>query len=542
MPPNIVMIMSDDTDHSFLGFGGGRVLTPHIDAIAANGVVLDRFHCVATVCMPSRYTMLTGRYPSRCRDDFFLKQNPPGEPASIGFNTHINPQFDRTIGNVLHDAGYRTGYVGKWHTGPQECELGTKWFDVDDDPADPAIHAKLGEHQRRLCEQIQGCGFDFAGGVSWGNPQAGDRQIRKLEVHNLEWMAHHAARFIDESAAAGEPFFLHFAPTPIHGNGHIESLMSDIRLTPEGCRDEHIGVMPDRATIYERIVDAGLPFDYITAGALWLDDAVGAVMHALRRHGLEDDTIVIYCSDHGACEDKATVYQGGTHIPCVLQWPGRIAGGRRVTALAQHVDWLPTFAALAGASIEAGDGVDLSPLLLGERIGRATADSEGCDALYFEHAYSRAVRTDRWKYIAYRLPEQVLTKLREGRCERAPSHSGSDAGSALCLSLERHPHYFEPDQLYDLAADPGERHNLAFDPAYSQIVADMRQRLARYLATFDHPFPLDRVDTFHTEPGYDRLIERQYSRNTLDKQIWWRRRWHHRPEEVRPPSLTEASA
>jgi arylsulfatase A-like enzyme len=506
------------------------VLTPRIDGIAAGGVVFDNFHCPSTVCMASRYATLTGHYCGRCPTPSFREKNPPDRPSSVGFNTHVLPDVEPTLGHVLQGAGYRTGYVGKWHTGPGEEALGTKWFRPDDDPADPDVAARLEEHQQTLCEQVRRTGFDYAGGISWGNPQPGDRQIRELEIHNLEWMTRAALDFVDESAASGRPFFLNYALTPIHGNGHIESLLTDERLTPAGYQERHLGCMPARATLYERLADAGLPFDYITAGALWMDDAIGTVLDRLAAHGLLENTIVVYTSDHGACEDKSTVYQGGVRIPCVLQWPGVAAPGRRVTALAQNIDWVPTFAEIAGAEIPEGmvlDGASLLPVLEGR-----THRVPGRDSLYFEFGHARAVRTDRWKYLAYRLPEERLAAMREGRVERACDHNGTTGDVAKCLSLARHPDFFAPDQLYDLANDPDERHNLAGDPAYAEILAEMRRRLQGYLETFEHPYPLEREQPFLQTEAFRRLSEPYRRWEGMEDLLWWTRRWHHRPEDV----------
>lgn len=530
MPPNIVRFVSDDTSEKMLGYGGGDVLTPHIDAIGRNGVIFDSFHCPSTVCMASRYAALTGHYCGRCPTESFRRNYPSNAPYSVAFNTHVLPGVESTIGHVLQNAGYRTGYVGKWHTGPGESELGVNWFEPYDDPRDPETADKLLEHQQRVCEQVRATGFDYAGGISWGNPQPGDRQIRELEVHNLEWMTDSALEFIDESAKRDGPFFLNYAVTPIHGNGHIESLMSDPRITPEGYREEHLGCMPPRPTIYERIIDAGLPFDYITAGALWMDDAIGMVVKRLRELGVEENTIIIYSSDHGPCEDKGTVYQGGVRIPCVLQWKEKVPANRHVTAMAQNIDWLPTLAEAAGADLPddmVTDGKSLMPVLTGER-----ADLPGREDMYFEHGYSRGLRTKRWKYISWRLPDEIIDQMKSGQQDRACNHSGSFRDIATCLTVERHPDFFQPDQLYDLVADPEEEHNLADDPAYADVLEAMQDRLRTYLESFDNPFPLDDVPDYMTSEEFHELARPYSSRDGMDELLWWTRKWHHRPEDV----------
>lgn len=528
--PNIVQFVSDDTSHEMLGYGGGPVLTPTIDDIGRRGVIFDNLHCPASVCMAARYSIMTGHYNGRCPDPSFRESYPTDRPYFMGFNTYLNPDYEKSLGHVLQAAGYRTGYVGKWHMGPPEHTFGAPRFDLDDDPADPEIAARLRQHQQALCERVRRCGFDEAGGISWANPQPGGRQIRRLEIHNLEWMTHAALGILERFAAEDRPFYLHYAPTPIHGNGHIESLLTDPRLTPEGYRDDHLGSMPERATIYERLIDAGLAFDYITAGALWMDDAIAAVREAVRRLGLEEDTVFIYSSDHGACEDKYTLYQGGTRIPGVMCWPAGIPGGRTVGALCQHIDWLPTLAEAAGATIPDDmrvDGTSFLPVVSG-----SAHETPGRDDLYFEYGHARAVRTQRWKYLAVRLPEASIESMRAGEVERALNHRGS-LDIATCLSVERHPDYFATDQLYDLVNDPGERHNLANDPAYAPVVDEMRTRLARYLDTFEHPYPLDRPpDPFFATPEFADLCRPYENKDRMNEVLWWRKKWHHRPGEV----------
>lgn len=261
-----------------------------------------------------------------------------------------------------------------------------------------------------------------------------------------------------------------------------------------------------------------------------MDDAIGAVIQKLQELGLEENTIIIYSGDHGPCEDKGTIYQGGTRIPCVMQWKAQMPGGRRVTALCQNIDWLPTFVEAADAEISEDmtvDGRSLMPVLKGE-----TYEVPGREDLFFEHGYARGVRTARWKYMAYRLPEHIMEQMRAGKFTRAPDHSGSSSDVAKCLSVERHPAFFEPDQLYDLVNDPGEQCNLAYDPAYEDKLKEMRERLRSYLDTFANPYPLDEVSDFFFSETFQKLTEPYNDKTCLNELLWWTRKWHHRPEEV----------
>ncbi len=517
--PNVLLFISDDTDFSMLGYSGGAALTPSIDRIAAEGVRLTRYHTASPVCTPARYNTLTGHYAGRCPADSFRNAFPEDEPYCVGWNTDLLPEREFSLGRALQRGGYVTGYVGKWHTGPSKAALGVDWFEPDDDPADPAVVARLKERQRIFVEQVKKNGFDYAAAITWGNTD--DRKMKKLQDHNLEWTAKGALDFLDHHGGDERPFFLNVATTTIHGPSHINSLRSDVRLTGVGYQDDHVGCMPPRESVFERIEQAnGVELTHRTAGALWMDDLLGAVIGRLREMGLEDDTIIIYTTDHNCFDGKATCCQGGVHIPFVMRWPGRVAAGSRSDALTQHIDLLPTLLDACGVDRPGAmvvDGRSMLPWLTGR-----PQNSQERDELFFEMGYTRAVATRRWKYIAFRLPQRLVEQMKSGEVDRAYDQVGRFGSQ---LQAQRYPHYWDPDQLYDLENDPEEQHNLAGDPDYADVLAEMKDRLRACLETFDRPFDLDHVDDFLFSDRY-REMARKTAEIDMNRFEWYRKGWY----------------
>jgi arylsulfatase A-like enzyme len=304
--PNVLCIITDDTDFSMLGHTGGRVLTPNIDRIAAEGVVCSKFYTASPVCQPSRYNYLTGRYSGGCPTQVFDASGPHrDEPYCLLWNTDLHPQRERTFADGLRRSGYRTGYVGKWHAGPSRMELGIDQFEGDEDPADPTVREQLLSDQAKMQEQVRSCGFDYAAGITWGN--ADDRRIKRLRVHNLEWICKGALDFLDEQAGSEEPFYLYVCTSTIHGPSHILGVLDDERLTGVGYEDDHVGCMPPRKSILWRLEDTpGVGINHRSVGALWTDDLVGVLVSRLAEMGIAEDTAVVFSTDHNCFDGKAS--------------------------------------------------------------------------------------------------------------------------------------------------------------------------------------------------------------------------------------------
>ncbi len=394
--PNIVCFIADDTDFSMLSCFGGPVPTPNIDSIAAKGMVFTDAHCVSPICTPSRYNILTGQYSSRCTDSVFLHDCPYNDLSMIEHNVYLNQEIP-TVGTALSAAGYRTGFVGKWHLGHSVHMMPVPRIAPDANPDDPKVRADLIETQRYFDERAKkDSGFDFAGAIVWGNCEF--YPLDSLKTHHLEWSTQIGLDFLD-TCKKTQPFFLWFASTIIHGPGIEDAIYKDPKLTPVGRQSSHLTSMPSRQSVLDRVNAADCRPTHQAVGSVWLDDQVGAFLKKIRDMGEEENTLFIFLTDNNLEPGKGTCHRTGTHIPFIAQYPPMIAPGSTCPARVQTLDILPTFLQLAHASPSPGmklDGFSLVPLFENPKSGEIR------DALFFEMGYTRAVQIGDWKY-----PESV---------------------------------------------------------------------------------------------------------------------------------------
>jgi len=450
-PPNIVFILADDlgiNDISTFGGGvaGGTVPTPNIDALAASGAVFTQAYAGTASCAPSRGMIMTGRYPTRTGFEF--TPTPPGmsrvvsmianeergaHPPTIyradaveaapDYDGQGLPGSEVTVAEMLKQRDYHNVHIGKWHLGRTGEFAATKQgFDEsllmasglylpEDDP--DVVNAKLD--------------FDPIDKFLWA-------RMRYAAAFNegdwfepggyiTDWWTDEAEKVI--RANRNRPFFLYLA----HWGAHtpLQALKSDYDAL--GHIEEH------RVRVYAAMIRA-------------LDRSVGDIMATLEEEGLAENTIIVFSSDNGAAGYigipevnapyrgwKLTFFEGGLRAPLFISWPGRIAPGTRVDAPVAHIDLAPTLAAAAEAPLPEGvaiDGVDLLPYATGERDGRPH------ETLFWRSGYYRVVRHGDWKLQVTERPEGAVW-------------------------------------LYDLAADPTERENLA--EARPEKVAELRALL-----------------------------------------------------------------
>ena len=367
-PPNIIIIFTDDQGYGDLScYGNPTIHTPHIDRLAAQGMKLTQFYVASPVCSPSRAALLTGCYPKR-----------------VGMHKHvIFPPYDYglhpdevTIADLLKSRGYATACFGKWHLG----------------------------HRRGLMPTDQG--FDVYFGVPYSNdmsqfhrkPDSNYKHrlplMRDNEVVEWEPDQHLLTKRYTEEAVAfidthqGEPFFVYLPHTMPH--------------IPIYASKEFAGKSP-----------RGLYGDVIEE----IDWSVGEIMGALDRHGLADNTLVIFTTDNGPWLQfkdhggsagplrggKGTNWEGGQRVPCVMRWPARIPAASVCREVATTMDLLPTIAqivGIVGADLaEAVDGHDISSLLFGEE-GADDAESPTTAFLYYTSRGELAgIRRGPWKLL-----------------------------------------------------------------------------------------------------------------------------------------------
>lgn len=470
--PNILFILTDDQNPDTLACFGGKVLTPTLDQLCREGVKFTRAYTSSSVCTPSRYTSMTGQYASRCATEVFMKQNPPGRPSNVGFNVQVEPG-SWNVARVLRENGYRTGFVGKWHTGkppllpiPSEANL-----------RDPDVAKTLAENQARLCDYIKRAGFDYAASVYRGN--LADHWLAALKYHNQEWVTKGALDFIEQ--AGEQPFFLHLCTTLHHDPAPDQSITGDPTLTPAGHLPGPLDVQAPRATIPPRLKASGIAENM--GHATWLDDGIAALIKKLTDLGKLDNTVILFFSDNTTMGGKGTCYDGGARTPCFLWGKGRMPGGVTCDQPIQNLDFVPTifhFAGIRPPSAMKLDGMSLVPLM-------ANPQTKWRDAVFLEIGHTRAVTTERWKYIALRYPPAMQQEINSKTLGRPAYHMDTSPNLQL-LASNAHPGYWDADQLYDLQADPGERLNLAKDPKHAQTVAELKSRLKEWLAGFQRPF------------------------------------------------------
>lgn len=423
-PPNIILILADDIGYGDLGcYGATQVRTPNLDRLAHEGARFTDAHATASVCTPTRYALLTGRYAWR----------QPGTGIAPGDSPLLINPSSVTLASQLKAAGYATGLVGKWHLG-----LGT---------TTPNFNADLKPGPLEL-------GFDYAFFI----PATGDR-VPCVFVENHRVVGLHPAdpiavsyhqRIGSEPTGAERPEWLKIKGDRNHSDSIVNGV-SRIGFMTGGHRarwvDETIAdTLTRRAVTFIEERPKARPFFLLltthdihepmvpaprfrgTSGCGWrgdvihqLDWTVGEILATLERLGLAQDTLVIFSSDNGgAIKDtyddgtnalharqspngtwrgiKGQLYEGGHRVPFLARWPRQIPAGHTSSALLGLVDLLPTFAALAAQPLPSNavlDGVNLLPVL------RASPGATGREQLVLQGngPSPLALRVGPWKYI-----------------------------------------------------------------------------------------------------------------------------------------------
>ena len=444
--PNIVFIMADDMGYGDFGiFNDGRSCTPALDQLSRQGVCLTQHYSASCVCTPARAGLLTGRYPHRTGAI---------EMRSIRGLDRLALR-ERTIADLFRGAGYATGLVGKWHTG---------------------VYGDEYHPNRRGFDEFAGF---RAGGMSywdWRIERNGDFQAADGQ-YLTDLLTDEALGFIRRHRR--EPFMLclHYnAPhTPLDvPNDELEPFLDPQRHTR--------GVSIVYAMI--RVMDRG----------------IRRVREEIARLGLDENTILLFTSDNGPamygqgdlCMNrfncgfaggKGNVYEGGIRVPMILRWPaGGMKGGRRCDEFVHFTDWLPTLLAAAGTEPPADlslDGCNVLPVLRGESAPADPRRFWQWNRYAPVRECNAAMRAGDWKLVRPVIKEAMWTSPDEMAMDRRFEMAPHELEDIL-----RGP---EPDrelsppgapQLYDLAQDPGEEHDLAAE------LPDLAHRMLRELETW----------------------------------------------------------
>ncbi|NME72079.1 sulfatase family protein [Flammeovirga aprica] len=511
--PNIIYIVVDDMspfpmdkeekgETRTFGFCGEQhVLTPFIDQLAEEGIVYKNAYVSSSVCSPSRYTALTGRYAGRCTGPQFMRLHPEGRMTRVENNTELE-DGRLNVAKILQSNGYKTGFVGKSHivehnklNRKKYSENGFEEYEKTDDIKDPEVTKAMAHNHKKWTEMIKQRGFDYANAVYGGNLL--ELHSKSANVHNIEWTTSAALEFISESSDQQEPFFLYYATTVPHGpepwrkvkDKYQFGLDADPNVTGEGYIEKDYSFMPERGDIKNEVfADEKLRKDQ--AWIRWFDRSVEAIVTKLKEEGQYENTLIVITSDHGAYNyGKTTLYETGVKIPLMMHWPKGIPSESTFNGLVQNIDFAPTFLDLAGVKVKKDmemDGNSLTPSF-------KNPSAKIHDYLFFELGFARGILAENWKYIAVRYPNNIKAKIAKGETfkgfknEVIPEpfytrnqHLGHHASS-------HNPLYFVKDQLFNLENDPKETKNLFIEnPAKAK---ELRLILREALLSFDdRPF------------------------------------------------------
>jgi arylsulfatase A-like enzyme len=399
LPPNVVLIVADDLGWTDLGcYGSDFYKSPHLDALARDGMRFTANYSACTVCSPTRAALLTGKYPARLRITDWIPGLPPENPKLIvpDFTKYL-PLDETTIAEVLHDAGYATASIGKWHLGgpsyfPEHHGFNLNIAGTDQPQPRPGYFAPYD-----IATIRQGSQSEYI------TDRLGDEAVRFIRSH------------------ADRRFFLYLPHFAVH-----TPIQAKKRLIEHHRARLHEGLRHTNAA-YAAMIES-------------MDQTVGQIRGALDELGIAQRTMIIFTSDNGGRipttsnaplrAGKGSCYEGGVRVPLIVYWPNVTPPGSECAVPVISMDLYPTVLEITGTSQDGStpvDGMSLVPLLRGNR--------------------EFAERPLYWHYPHYQHYQQ----------EGTTPYGAVRRGDYRLIEFYS-DHRVE---LYNLRDDPGERNNLA---------------------------------------------------------------------------------
>ena len=416
-PPNIIIILLDDMGFNDVSYHGeGLIETPHIDRLASEGVEFANGYSGSAVCSTSRAMLLTGRYSTRFGFEFtptpdafapILKQLTSTDPmprkfefldrdddagAALPFAARGLPSEEITLAEELKAKGYRTLHIGKWHLGTDTSYAPLdQGFDESllmanglylpvDDPN--VVNAR---NEFAVMDKVQWEVLDYAASFNGG-------ELFRPNGYLTDYYTEEAEKAI--IANKDQPFFLYLAHWGIHTP--LQATREDYEAVGDNFPDH-------RSRVYAGMIRA-------------VDRSIGRVMQTLKDNGLDDNTLVIFTSDNGGANYigmpdinkpyrgfKLSFFEGGTHVPFIMHWPGKLPSGQQYKHPISHLDVLPTALAAAQSAPQASqiDGVNLLPYLTGQKNGTPR------DTLIWRSDHYQAILSEGWKMHRSAFPKKT---------------------------------------------------------------------------------------------------------------------------------------
>jgi len=440
--PNVIVFFTDQQRWDTTGINGNPLgLTPNFDRMAQEGTHFRHTFTCQPVCAPARSTLQTGLYPTK---------------TTVYRNGPALPEDSITLAHHFKEAGYRTGYIGKWHLAD----------------GDPVPRSQQGGYDDWLGANILEFVSQPYNTVLYDN----DQNEVNLPGYRVDAMTDAVIRYIDEHKE--EPFFLFVSYLEPHHQNHLDDYVA-----PDGYREQFTArwMPPDLAAL------GGSAHQHM-GGYLGiikrLDESLGRMQDAIKSLGLADDTVVLYTSDHGShfktrnSEYKRSCHEASIRVPTAMTGPG-FAGGGEIPELISLADIPPTLLDAAGIPVpKEFDGKSVLSLMKQRAAGEEIDWPEEVFLQISESQVGRAVRTKRWKYSVM-----------------APEGDGVNDSCA--------DHYVE-EFLYDLECDPYELTNLIGLESHREVADVMRERLIRRMVEVGEVAPT--IDNAPSRPAGQRWV------------------------------------